>query len=131
MTHGEPVGDCGCVLQRAQFGLWMQNCPLHDAAREMQIALEAVVSIAGDGDLPNNGNTNGAAVSDLVRLALAQSRGEEPTDKETPINRPRVLIEVLKGVADIKADPVVEVCKVDYDVDPDAEIPDRFASLTS
>ncbi len=40
----------------------------------------------------------------------------------------RVLVEVRGGVAYIAADPGIEVCLVDYDNDPDAEIPEEFQS---
>ena len=35
----EKVDDCGCVLERDDTGLHMQDCPLHAAAPDMLAAL--------------------------------------------------------------------------------------------
>lgn len=48
----------------------------------------------------------------------------------TNIPRPRVLVEVSGGCAEIFADPGVRVCLIDYDNAPDAEIPEGFRGLT-
>lgn len=47
----------------------------------------------------------------------------------TTTTRPRVLVEVHGGCADVHADPGVRVCLIDYDNDPDAVIPVAFHGL--
>lgn len=43
--------------------------------------------------------------------------------------KPRVLIQVYGGVADYICDEGVDVELIDYDNEPDAEIPERFRDL--
>lgn len=43
----------------------------------------------------------------------------------------RVLVIVRGGVAEVYADPETDVCLVDYDNEPDAEIPKEYRHLLS
>ena len=45
-----------------------------DRLRELLEALEAALTILGDEDLPDNGELSGAAVTDLMRAAVAKVR---------------------------------------------------------
>ena len=45
-----------------------------DRLRELLEALEAALTILGDEDLPDNGELSGAAVTDLMRAAVAKAR---------------------------------------------------------
>lgn len=49
--------------------LWYQ-----DRCRELLEALEAALAILGDADLPDNGELSGAAVTDMMRAAVAKAR---------------------------------------------------------
>jgi hypothetical protein len=40
----EPVGTCGCKLERVASGLKMVDCPLHAAAPELLEALKGCMS---------------------------------------------------------------------------------------
>ena len=42
--------------------------------RELLAALEAALAILGDDDLPDNGELSGAAVTDMMRAAVAKGR---------------------------------------------------------
>jgi hypothetical protein len=46
--------------------------------RELLAALEAALAILGDDDLPDNGELSGAAVTDMMRAAVAKSRQVQP-----------------------------------------------------
>ena len=39
----EPIGECGCRLERTDTGLRMVDCPLHAAAPEMRTLLGCLV----------------------------------------------------------------------------------------
>ena len=43
VASGEPVGDCGCRLERAEHGLRTVDCQLHAAAPDLLAALEGLV----------------------------------------------------------------------------------------
>ena len=45
-----------------------------DRFRELLEALEAALAILGDEDLPDNGELSGAAVTDMMRAAVARAR---------------------------------------------------------
>jgi hypothetical protein len=49
--------------------LWYQ-----ERNRELLAALEAALAILGDDDLPDNGELSGAAVTDMMRAAVARAR---------------------------------------------------------
>ena len=46
--------------------------------RELLEALEAALAILGTDDLPDNGELSGAAVTDLMRAAVAKARQVQP-----------------------------------------------------
>jgi hypothetical protein len=46
--------------------------------RELLAALEAALAILGDNDLPDNGELSGAAVTDMMRAAVASARQVQP-----------------------------------------------------
>jgi hypothetical protein len=46
--------------------------------RELLEALEAALEILGDDDLPDNGELSGAAVTDVMRAAVAKARQVRP-----------------------------------------------------
>jgi len=46
--------------------------------RELLEALEAALAILGDDDLPDNGELSGAAVTDMMRAAVAKARQVQP-----------------------------------------------------
>ena len=46
--------------------------------RELLEALEAALAILGDDDLPDNGELSGAAVTDMMRAAVAEARQVQP-----------------------------------------------------
>ena len=48
------------------------NASLLVNAAAMFKALEAVLQLAGDGDLPDNGEFSGAAITDIIRAAYAK-----------------------------------------------------------
>lgn len=49
------------------------------ADREVLLAAcKAALLLAGDGDLPDNGEFSGAAITDQVRAAVAQAEGGVP-----------------------------------------------------
>jgi len=52
-----------------------KNASLIAASPYMLEALEAVVALLGDEDLPDNGELSGAAISDMARTAVAMARG--------------------------------------------------------
>ena len=49
-----------------------------DRFRELLEALEAALAILGDDDLPDNGELSGAAVTDMMRVAVARAREVAP-----------------------------------------------------
>ena len=49
-----------------------------DRCRELLEALEAALAILGDDDLPDNGELSGAAVTDMMRVAVARAREVAP-----------------------------------------------------
>jgi hypothetical protein len=46
--------------------------------RELLEALEAALAILGDDDLPDKGELSGAAVTDMMRAAVAKARQARP-----------------------------------------------------
>jgi hypothetical protein len=46
--------------------------------RELLAALEAALAILGDDDLPDNAELSGAAVTDMMRAAVAKARQVKP-----------------------------------------------------
>ena len=51
------------------------NATLIAAAPAMYEALQALLALIGDEDLPDNGELSGAAICDFARSALAQAEG--------------------------------------------------------
>jgi hypothetical protein len=51
---------------------------LGEAAPELLEACKAALLLAGDGDLPDNGEYSGAAITDQIRAAVAKAKGGEP-----------------------------------------------------
>jgi len=49
-----------------------------ERCRELVEALEAALAILGDDDLPDNGELSGAAVTDLMRVAVARATQVTP-----------------------------------------------------
>ena len=52
---------------------WYQECN-----RELLAAMEAALAILGHDDLPDNGELSGAAVTDMMRAAVAKARQVQP-----------------------------------------------------
>ena len=50
---------------------------LETAAPAMYEALQALLALIGDEDLPDNGELSGASICDFARSALAQAEGRE------------------------------------------------------
>jgi hypothetical protein len=46
--------------------------------RELLEALEAALAVLGDDDLPDNGDLSGAAITDMMRAAVAKARQVQP-----------------------------------------------------
>jgi hypothetical protein len=46
--------------------------------RELLAALESALAILGNDDLPDNGELSGAAVTDMMRAAVAKARQVQP-----------------------------------------------------
>ena len=46
--------------------------------RELHDALQAALAVLGDDDLPDNGDLSGAAVTDMMRAAVAKARQVQP-----------------------------------------------------
>jgi hypothetical protein len=42
----EPVGNCGCRLERTEKGLKMVDCPLHSAALDLLKACDYIDAVA-------------------------------------------------------------------------------------
>ena len=53
------------------------NAALIAAAPAMYEALQALLALIGDEDLPDNGELSGASICDFARSALAQAEGRE------------------------------------------------------
>ena len=53
------------------------NAHLIAAAPAMYEALQALLALIGDEDLPDNGELSGASICDFARSALAQAEGRE------------------------------------------------------
>lgn len=53
------------------------NANLIAAAPDMYEALKAMIDLIGDGDLPDNGELSGAAISDMAISAIAKAEGRE------------------------------------------------------
>ena len=53
------------------------NATLIAAAPAMYEALQALLTLIGDEDLPDNGELSGASICDFARSALAQAEGRE------------------------------------------------------
>ena len=53
------------------------NGNLIAAAPAMYEALQALLALIGDEDLPDNGELSGASICDFARSALAQAEGRE------------------------------------------------------
>ena len=53
------------------------NATLIAAAPAMYEALQALLALIGDEDLPDNGELSGASICDFARSALAQAEGRQ------------------------------------------------------
>ena len=53
------------------------NAHLIAAAPAMYEALQALLALIGDEDLPDNGELSGASICDFARSALAQAEGRQ------------------------------------------------------
>ena len=53
------------------------NANLIAAAPAMHEALQALLALIGDEDLPDNGELSGASICDFARSALAQAEGRQ------------------------------------------------------
>lgn len=51
--------------------------PVRAAAPAMYEALQALLALIGDEDLPDNGELSGASICDFARSALAQAEGRQ------------------------------------------------------
>ena len=54
-----------------------ENAHLIAAAPAMYEALQALLALIGDEDLPDNGELSGASICDFARSALAQAEGRQ------------------------------------------------------
>ena len=91
MSTNKPVGGvqftpvCTCQAVREYYdtgigGMFedkVRLCPFHAAAPAMYEALQALLALIGDEDLPDNGELSGASICDFARSALAQAEGRK------------------------------------------------------
>ena len=91
MSTNKPAGGaqftpvCACQAVREYYdtgigGMFedkVRLCPFHAAAPAMYEALQALLALIGDEDLPDNGELSGASICDFARSALAQAEGRQ------------------------------------------------------
>ena len=74
---GAEPGNQVAVIGRKSLQTMNANATLIAAAPAMYEALQALLALIGDEDLPDNGELSGASICDFARSALAQAEGRE------------------------------------------------------
>ena len=74
---GAEPGNQVAVIGGKSLQTMNANATLIAAAPAMYEALQALLALIGDEDLPDNGELSGASICDFARSALAQAEGRQ------------------------------------------------------
>ena len=77
IVANDPRLGADMVAEIYRVSAYEGNANLIAAAPAMYEALQALLALIGDEDLPDNGELSGASICDFARSALAQAEGRQ------------------------------------------------------